>query len=307
MDSGPSNMARFSLAITMTTYSVISTIIWLKNSKIPIGPSRIWSQGFKPSWEMVIYNGWGKKNNNLSDFMTNVLIANSFQVGLSFLYLFYNNILTRQLLADEWVRFVQVEGKKPLRVSAPVGMQRSSYSLTLPFKYSIPLMVASILMHWLISQSIFLVQTSAYDPGPNGGHNPAFDVSARGYSILGTILAISTGFVLVLVIIVHAWVRKYQGMPSGFQRMATDSAAISLMCLRPEGDTEAHLFPVRIGAVADQGAGSKMKRIAFSTDIDMEKPEDNGQYLLPQLIPKPKGSWGVRVGRLFGNGKGSTQ
>ncbi|KAK2020762.1 hypothetical protein LX32DRAFT_715118 [Colletotrichum zoysiae] len=63
--------------------------------------------------------------------LANVLVANSPRVLMSVLYLFYNNILTRQLLADEWLRYFRRSEKKPLRVSSPRGIQRSSYSLSL--------------------------------------------------------------------------------------------------------------------------------------------------------------------------------
>ncbi|KAJ7909785.1 hypothetical protein B0H13DRAFT_1616212 [Mycena leptocephala] len=83
-------------------------------------------------------------------------MANGPQVLVSFIYLSYNNILTRQLVADEWVRFVRPCGKKPLRVSAPAGMQRSSYFLSLPMRYGVLLMANSMLLHSLISQGLFL-------------------------------------------------------------------------------------------------------------------------------------------------------
>lgn len=103
-----------------------------------MGPAAIWRQGFT-------FNGAYLVGGTVSqDFGSgiNIVLANSFQILVSFLYLFYNNILTRQLVADEWTRFLRPNGKKALRVSSPKAVQRSSYSLSLPLKYSIPLMVA---------------------------------------------------------------------------------------------------------------------------------------------------------------------
>ncbi|KAJ7832670.1 hypothetical protein B0H14DRAFT_2802673, partial [Mycena olivaceomarginata] len=209
-----------------------------------------------------------------ADLIRNILVANSPQVIFSFIYLFYNNILTRQLAADEWVRFVSPSGKKPLRVSAPAGMQRSSHFLSLPMRYGVPLMANSMLLHSLISQGIFLVQTSSFSPGPDGLRLPEFDVSATGFSVLGIILALVLCAVSVLVLIAHSFAREYRDIPPGFQLMGLSSAAIGLMCRRPEGDTDAHLFPVRMGVVYDQKTDvmGVEGRLVFSTDIDLRQP-----------------------------------
>jgi hypothetical protein len=49
-----------------------------------------------------------------------------------------------------------------LRVSTnPRGAQRSTYFLQLPYRFGIPIIVATSVLHWLLSQSIFLVSTEA--------------------------------------------------------------------------------------------------------------------------------------------------
>jgi hypothetical protein len=94
--------------------------------------------------------GFGAVNNNSiirSDFLTSntstlglVLISNSPQLLLSILYLNYNGLFSCMLAADEWSRFRQT--RKSLRVTSPSGQQRSTYFLSLPYKYAI---VSSIL------------------------------------------------------------------------------------------------------------------------------------------------------------------
>ncbi len=84
--------------------------------------------------EMVAENAWPSSSKG-ADLLQKVLAANAFQLLLSFGYILYNSILTKQLIADEWIRFLRPEGKKALRVSSPVGMQRSSYTLSLPMSY----------------------------------------------------------------------------------------------------------------------------------------------------------------------------
>lgn len=63
------------------------------------------------------------------------LFANMPQAILSFLYLTYNGLFSCMLGADEWSRFALF--RKPLRVTLPVGNQRSTYYLQLPYTYAI--------------------------------------------------------------------------------------------------------------------------------------------------------------------------
>ena len=82
------------------------------------------------------------------------VLANTPQVALSIAYLAYNGLFTRMLAEREWsslsVKF------QSLRVSRPKGRQKSSYRLQLPFRWSIPLMFISGLLHWLVSNCIYI-------------------------------------------------------------------------------------------------------------------------------------------------------
>lgn len=79
-------------------------------------------------------------NGNRNPLLT-ILLANTPQLGLSVIYFFYNNLLTRMLLAAEYSRYAATW--KPLRLTWPKGSQRSTYYLTIPYKYSVPLLVLS--------------------------------------------------------------------------------------------------------------------------------------------------------------------
>lgn len=63
------------------------------------------------------------------------LFANLPQGILSFLYLTYNGLFTCMLGSHEWSLFSR--SHKPLRVTAPLGNQRSTYYLQLPYTYAI--------------------------------------------------------------------------------------------------------------------------------------------------------------------------
>lgn len=76
------------------------------------------------------------------------------QLILSFCYFALNSFLTRIQVEEEWNSYSR--SYKPLRVSHPRGQQISHYRLQLPYKYSIPLIGMSILLHWILSNAIFL-------------------------------------------------------------------------------------------------------------------------------------------------------
>jgi hypothetical protein len=162
--------------------------------------------------------------------VSNVLIANLPQLILSFAYFTYNALFTSMLAGLEWSQMAWQ--KKSLRVSQkPQGEQRSSYFLQLPYRYAIPLLGCSAVMHWLASQSIFLIAVERYDP--LGNPMPA-DYSGViegehytcGWSPLAVLLVICGGVLMIAGAIVMGR-RKYQpGMPL----RGTNSAVVAAAC-----------------------------------------------------------------------------
>lgn len=88
------------------------------------------------------------------NFIASVLLPNTPQLILSCAYFAYNALYTRLLTESEWQSFSL--GYRPLRVTSPQGEQWSTFRLQLPYRYSIPLLVTSILLHWITSNAIFL-------------------------------------------------------------------------------------------------------------------------------------------------------
>lgn len=260
----------------------------------------IWQQGFKVlpatiSRDLGPVHATG--TGTTATLLGHVLIANSPQFLLSSLYLLYNNIVTRQAVADELLGFLRDDGKKPLRVSSPIGMQRSSYFLSLPWRYSVPLLAFSTTTHWLISQSIFLVQSSAFEPGLGNKRLPIYDFSARGYSPLGCILVLPLASLIVLLLPVYSALRKYSDILPHLQRMGSNSSALRVLCQRHTDDCDAHLFPVSLGIIQ---TGQSIREgydgiFVFSTDIDIDlAPEPGKVYLLPVVVVvgNDVGFWG---------------
>ncbi|KAL1856507.1 hypothetical protein Daus18300_010664 [Diaporthe australafricana] len=282
--SGP--VWRASLFVFGVGLAVPSTLLGislqhLKTDGFDISPAGISRLGFTLNSAFLVT---GTTSGQFGGSGSNVIIANSFQILVSLLYLFYNNILTSQLVADEWTRFLRPDGKKTLRVSSPQGMQRSSYTLSLPFKYSIPLAILMMALHTLVSQSIFVISLAGFGPGPDPVRLPIFDKSSVGYSPLGISLSLGLVTVMILALVVNSLARRYPAMPENFASMGMCSAAISALSQRPDEDPDASLFPLRLGVIKSSGSGGEETgRLMFSTSIVIEEPR-SGETRYPQPV-----------------------
>lgn len=116
--------------------------------------------------------------------ISNVILANVPQLLASTFYLLYNGILTTFLVQLEFSSMYKT--CKSLRVSEPVGAQRSSYPISLPFRYGVPLFISSGVMSWLLSQSLFLARITALHP--DGTPDRANSFSSTGYSPIAIFL-----------------------------------------------------------------------------------------------------------------------
>ena len=170
----------------------------------------------------------------------NILLANCAQVILSVLYLSYNSIFTCQLLSREWTGYTTK--RKPLRVTSPTGRQRSTYFLQLPYTYSLPLMAFSGILHWLVSQSIFLAKVNYYDENDNITRRV---IDTCGYSCIAIITVLFAGSLLLTLGFANGF-RRY---PPGIPLAATCSVAISAACHPPADDTDAAFRDVQYGEV----------------------------------------------------------
>jgi hypothetical protein len=90
-----------------------------------------------------------------------ILFANMWQFLVSILYIQYNSLLTCMLANREWYRYSAE--RKSLRVSAPLGLQRSSYFVSMPLRYGVPLITIVAILHWTLSQSVFVLLVEVLD------------------------------------------------------------------------------------------------------------------------------------------------
>ena len=178
------------------------------------------------------------------------------------------------LVADEWNGFVKE--RKPLRLSSPRGIQRSSYFPALPYRFSLLLMLAPVAIHWFISQSVFVIQSIGVVYGTSFYRSPKYDSSLVGWSSIGMIYSLILGFVMVVALVTVGLRNKYRPL-EGDKRQVTAaqsymmplvsscSAAISAACHRPEEDFQSHLLPVRWGY-------SKQDYWCFTTSRELSYP-----------------------------------
>ncbi|KAG4261655.1 hypothetical protein FPRO04_13120 [Fusarium proliferatum] len=91
------------------------------------------------------------------------MVANTPQLILSICYLAYNGLFTRMLAEFEWSKYSIAF--RSLRVTEPRGSQNATYRLQLPYRFSIPLIIISIGLHWVYSNCIYVSNYEAYAPG----------------------------------------------------------------------------------------------------------------------------------------------
>ena len=109
--------------------------------------------------------------------------------------------------------------RKALRVTDPVGDQRPTYRLQTPYRYGVPLTLLSVILYWLVSQSLFLARVASYDSIREEDKSEM--KSTIGYSCIAIISVI-----IVALGILNGFPRYRSGMPL----VGSCSAAISVAC-----------------------------------------------------------------------------
>ncbi|KAF2846689.1 hypothetical protein T440DRAFT_405013 [Plenodomus tracheiphilus IPT5] len=191
-------------------------------------------------WDFGAIDGKNVLRMNTS-LMGAILLANLPQAILSYLYLTFNALYTNMFVAREWSTYGGE--RKPLRVTSPVGQQRDTYWLNVPFRWAIPMTILSGLFHWLASQSIFLVQitiTATQD------RQVTRLMSTCGYSAVAIILCIVVGTIVAIGGLVIGRFKYVSAMPMA----SSCSAAISAACHPLPEDAHASTLPVQWGVVA---------------------------------------------------------
>jgi hypothetical protein len=202
--------------------------------------------------------------------LLNAWIANAPQLVLSFCYLAINSECTAMAGAAEWNNLAS--SRKGLRVTRPAGQQRDTYFLQLPYRWSLPLTIVSGGLHWLLSQSIFLVRIDTYDRDGV----PIKDTRSRsacGFSGI-SFMSLTVCFWL-LVGTVGLIGRKKIKVKIPFA--ASCSLVISAACHAPLEEPDPHLQPLRWGVVESSMHDGEMHCSLSSRGV--RKPKVGIRYL----------------------------
>lgn len=211
--------------------------------------------------------------------VANVLVANLAQPVLSFIYFSYNGIFTCMLAEHEWNQFARKT--RGLRISGiPSGSQRSSFFLQLPYRFAIPIMLLSGLLHWLVSQSIFIVALETYDQGVRVDymedyHKPTQDRLSCGYSPIAIMFVIILAVVMMLFGVGTGMKRYNPGIPIA----GSCSVVLSAACHMEDNNTansEMASKPLRWGVIRSGGV-DEVGHCAFSAS-EVTLPQESALY-----------------------------
>lgn len=169
------------------------------------------------------------------------LLANTPQLLVSLLYFLFNDHLTRMLHAADYNQYALT--RRPLRVSFPQGSQRSTFYLSIPYRYSLPLLFTFTLIHWLISEGIFYVQLLPYDLAGN----PILTSKLMTCGI--STIPLEIAMFLTIACLVVVWGLSAREFGCAKMPFALGcSVAISAACHPPKDDRHAAFGPVMWGA-----------------------------------------------------------
>ena len=181
----------------------------------------VWEIGFGTADSRTLISFYQISRRGSIGIISAILIANSPQPIISAAYFIYNSQFTAMAMASEWDSYSFQ--RKGLRISSgPTGAQRGSHLLQLPYRFAVPLMVLSGLLHWAASQSIFLVDVEV------SSHEQGF-ITTCGYSPLAILCFVCLGVLMVLFLLALSFRRFKTGMPVA----GNCSAAISAACHLP--------------------------------------------------------------------------
>ncbi|KAH7240125.1 uncharacterized protein BKA55DRAFT_666059 [Fusarium redolens] len=152
------------------------------------------------------------------------MVANTPQLILSICYLAYNGLFTRMLAEFEWSKY-SVEFRS-LRVTEPRGSQNATYRLQLPYRFSIPLIIISIALHWIYSNCIYVSNYEAYASGYPYNRTVTVGLQFSSKAILVGLL-VSIGVAITPIFL--AFVK----LPGVMVIAGANSAVISAACHYP--------------------------------------------------------------------------
>lgn len=133
--------------------------------------------------------------------------------------------------------------------------QRDSYWLQIPYRYAIPLLISFTVLHWLTSQSIFLVRLKSMSDVSPG--KVAQVVNGCGYSPVAIIFTTAAAG----IVFVALYLNGFRRFPAGIPIVGSCSAAIAASCHAGAGEgPDMVQYPLMYGVLKGTGTRRKLFR-----------------------------------------------
>ena len=218
----------------------------------------------------------------------NVLIANAPQIIVSLAYVLYNGLWTCMILSREFLAFARK--RHGLRVTNPEGKyQRSTYWLSLPYRFSLPLLGLSAAFHWILSQTLFLVEIRVFTPEGVLDPDNNDSISIVGWSALSVIITLILGTLLMAGPLVAGCFRYDSNIPI----VESCSLAISAACHPPGQGSQADAL-LKYGTL-DEGGEERVALSSATVDTLEEFERYTSRPHLKELtaeqLPSYPASW----------------
>ncbi|KAF4949151.1 hypothetical protein FSARC_13569 [Fusarium sarcochroum] len=200
------------------------------------------------------------------------MVANLPQLVLSICYLSYNGLFTRMLAEFEWSK--HSVGFRSLRVTDPKGKQNSTYRLQLPYRFSIPLIIVSIALHWINSNCIYVSNYEAYTASYPYKRQVTISLQFSSKAIL---IALVVSICVAIVPVFLAFVK----LPGIMVIAGANSAVISAAC---------HYPSVRLKTLSR--ASSKLSRVGSEYDSMSARLIRDDEVEELEAVARRKVKWG---------------
>ncbi|KAH7002924.1 hypothetical protein EDB82DRAFT_531416 [Fusarium venenatum] len=215
-----------------------------------------------------------------SSLVTLTVVANLPQLVLSFCYFTYNGLLTRILSELEWSKYSIKH--RALRVTEPKGEQSSTYRLQLPYRFSVPLIIISTLLHWIYSNCIYV--SKYHDFSPTYPYNIMSSLGLQ-FSTKAILIGLCVSLGAAIVPVVLAQLK----LPGTMVIAGGNSAVISAACHYPS----TKLRPIVSSRSSWQYDSTSVRLMANQELEELEELQE---------VARKKLKWGVLV---TGNSKES--
>jgi hypothetical protein len=235
--------------------------------------------GFKGQWGTAskqIFESTKSDFNARGTFLA-AFLANLPQVLLSVFYISVNRICTSICFAREWNKYAT--RRRGLRATSPEGEQRPTHFLQLPIRFAAPLTIWSGILHWLLSQSFFLVRLEARTRDDK--LYPS-SLCVCGYSVLSYVAFTGALLLLITTVVVLLATEVDVRIPPAEH----SSLNISAACHPPNDDIEGHLRPVQWGFL-EKGTEGEHGYCTF-TSLSVKVPvKGAGSVTAPRSVSRP--------------------